>query len=189
MKNRLRIIAGDWRSRQICFPDAAGLRPTPSRVRETLFNWLRHDIVGARCLDLYAGSGALGFEAASRGAASVVVIDANPEVCAVLRDNITRLSAQGMEVEQTDAVLFLNRPAGRVFDLVFVDPPFRQGLISDCGRRLEENGWLAANAKIYTESECEAEPCGIPEQWTVLRSKRAGDVCYRLYSRTASESV
>jgi len=185
MKNRLRIIAGDWRSRQIFFPDASGLRPTPSRVRETLFNWLRDDIVGARCLDLYAGSGALGFEAASRGAASVVFVDSNPDVCAMLRDNIDRLNARRMAVEQVATSHFLSQPAQRGFDLVFIDPPFRRRLIPDCCCHLERNGWLARNVKIYVESECEPALSGMPEQWTVLRSKRAGDVCYRLYSRTA----
>ena len=187
MKNRLRIIAGDWRSRQIFFPDVAGLRPTPSRVRETLFNWLRHDIVGARCLDLYAGSGALGFEAASRGAASVMFVDSNPEVCAMLRDNIERLNTRRMEVEQVETIQFLSEPAPRDFDLVFLDPPFRQRLIPDCCRHLERNGWLARNAKIYIESEREAALSGMPEKWLELCSKRAGEVCYCLYSRTASE--
>jgi 16S rRNA (guanine966-N2)-methyltransferase len=187
MKNRLRIIGGSWRSRQIIFPNASGLRPTPSRVRETLFNWLRYDIVGARCLDLYAGSGALGFEAASRGAALVVLVDCNPEVCAMLRDNIERLNARRMEVEPVETIHLLSRPPPRDFDLVFIDPPFRQGLIPLCCHRLEENGWLARNAKIYIESEAETALSGIPEEWAELRSKTAGEVHYCLYSRTASE--
>lgn len=187
MKNRLRIIGGSWRSRQIVFPDVAGLRPTASRVRETLFNWLCHDIVGARCLDLCSGSGALGFEAASRGADLVVLVDSNPDVCAMLRGNIDRLNTRRMEVEQVETIHFLSQPAQRDFDLLFLDPPYRQGLIPDCCRRLEENGWLARKAKIYLESECEVELSGIPEKWVELRSKRAGEVCYRLYSRAALE--
>lgn len=187
MKNRLRIIAGDWRSRQLPFPDVAGLRPTPSRVRETLFNWLRNDIVGAHCLDLYAGSGALGFEAASRGAASVVLVDSSFPVCAMLRENVSRLKAQRVEVNQADTIHFLSRPPRREFDMIFIDPPFRQGLIARCCRHLERNDWLARNAKIYIESEAGTTLSGIPGDWAVLYNKTAGEVGYHLYSRRGPE--
>lgn len=187
MNHKLRIIAGDWRSRELPFADVAGLRPTPSRVRETLFNWLRNDIAGARCLDLFAGSGALGFEAASRGAAAVVLVDSSPTVCAMLRQNASRLKAQRVEINQTDTIDFLSRPPQRDFDVVFIDPPFRQGLIPGCCLHLQQNDWLARNAKIYIESEAGATLSGLPGNWAVVRNKTAGEVGYHLYSSSGPE--
>jgi 16S rRNA (guanine966-N2)-methyltransferase len=174
VKNKLRIIGGDWRSRQLSFVDAPGLRPTPARVRETLFNWLQYDIFGKQCLDLYAGSGALGFEAASRGAKSVIQVENNVQACRCLKDNALALSAADrITVVQSDVLRYLEGGA-QAFDVVFLDPPFALtnppgvDLHLPAGRRagqpcvnlvvqtcllLENNGWLAKHAKVYVETE------------------------------------
>ncbi|MFA6053245.1 MAG: 16S rRNA (guanine(966)-N(2))-methyltransferase RsmD [Methylobacter sp.] len=203
MKNKLRIIGGDWRSRQLSFVDVPGLRPTPARVRETLFNWLQYDIVGKRCLDLYAGSGALGFEAASRGAKSVTQVESNAQACRCLKENSVALSASQIKIVQSEVLRFLAGDA-ETFDIVFLDPPF--GMINPPGadlhlpercrtgqpcvslavqtcQWLEEKGWLARHARIYVETERHCDLEGIPENWRQLKSKTAGDVGYRLFER------
>lgn len=181
MSNRLRLIGGQWRSRVIDFPDVPGLRPTPGRVRETLFNWLQSDVEGARCLDLYAGSGALGLEALSRGASSATLVDAHPAVCAALRANVRKLSAAA-EVVQCDALRYLAGKASP-YDLVFLDPPFGEGLLADCCRSLEARGWLAPAAIVYIEAEKRLVLDGLPDHWQAVRSKTAGEVGYHLYQR------
>lgn len=180
MRNQLRIIGGDWRSRHIVFDDAPGLRPTPSRVRETLFNWLQSDVFNSRCLDLFAGSGALGFEAASRGAKRVVQVENNPGNCRQLRANAERLAARQIELMQMDVLGYL---AGceQQFDLVFLDPPFGQSLIEPTCRALVEHGVLAAHAKIYIESERHWNPQSLAGAWKLLKHKQAGDVGYCLF--------
>lgn len=203
MKNKLRIIGGDWRSRQLSFVDVPGLRPTPARVRETLFNWLQYDIVGKQCLDLYAGSGALGFEAASRGAKSVIQVENNSQACRCLKDNALVLSAADrVTVVQTDVFRYLAGDA-QAFDLVFLDPPFGLNLVVQTCKQLEAYGWLAKHAKIYVETErhfdfsrgasmprsCAmqignpADLSGMPENWRQLKSKSAGEVGYHLFER------
>lgn len=183
MKNKLRIIGGDWRSRQLSFVDAPGLRPTPARVRETLFNWLQYEIVGKQCLDLYAGSGALGFEAASRGAKSVVQVESNALACRCLKDNSAVLSAADrVTVVQSDVLRYLTGEA-QAFDVVFLDPPFGLNLAAQTCRLLEENGWLAKHAKIYVETERHFDFLGMPENWRQLKSKSAGEVGYHLFER------
>ena len=152
MKNKLRIIGGDWRSRQLSFVDAPGLRPTPARVRETLFNWLQYEIYGKQCLDLYSGSGALGFEAASRGAKLVIQVENNAQACRSLKDNAAVLSAGQIQVVQNDVLRYLTGDA-QAFDVVFLDPPFGQTLVVQTCKLLEQNGWLAKQAKIYVETE------------------------------------
>ena len=129
-RNRVRIIGGEWRSRIIEFPEqiATGLRPTPDRVRETLFNWLGQTLHGKRCLDLFAGSGALGFEAASRGASSVVMVENERHAFAALESNRTKLAAASCRVVQADAMQFINKH-GDLHDIIFVDPPFDSGLL------------------------------------------------------------
>jgi len=179
--NQLRIIGGRWRGRKVPFAALPGLRPTPDRVRETLFNWLAPVIRGSRCLDLYAGSGALGLEAASRGAAGVVMVDHAGEVVGSLREQLAILDAGEVEVIQADVVQWLQGPA-QAFDVVFLDPPFRQGLLSETMRLLEENGWLAADAFIYIEAEKDLRP-DLPEGWEIYRSKQAGQVGYQLVRR------
>lgn len=187
MRNELRIIAGQWRSRKLTFPALPELRPTPARVRETLFNWLRHDIIGARCLDLYAGSGALGFEAASRGAAQVVQVDQHPKVCKALKENIKRLGADRIEVVQKDVERFLAQgPPAQRFELAFLDPPFGRHLAVSCCQRLERYGWLLPGAKIYVEAESRLRLAALPENWRLLSSKKAGEVGYHLLCKNNS---
>lgn len=188
MRNELRIIGGRWRSRRIRFAPEPGLRPTPARVRETVFNWLQHHVAGAVCLDLYAGSGALGFEAVSRGAARVVQVERNPKVCAVLKQSCAMLDAGQINVVCAQALKFLSGQP-EAFDLVFLDPPFRTGQVGPCCRRLEDGGWLKPCARIYVESEAGAAPEGIPANWTLLREKASGDVAYRLYQRLEESRV
>ncbi|MGB5261053.1 MAG: 16S rRNA (guanine(966)-N(2))-methyltransferase RsmD [Gammaproteobacteria bacterium] len=177
-QNQLRIIGGRWRGRKLPFAAMPGLRPTPDRVRETLFNWLAPVIQGSRCLDLFAGSGALGLEAASRGAAEVVMVDHAGEAVGALREQLAVLGADGVDVIQADIVQWLQRPA-QVFDIVFLDPPFRQGLLAESMHLLAANGWLAADACIYIEAEKDLQP-DLPEGWELYRSKQAGQVDYRL---------
>lgn len=183
MKNALRIIGGTWRSRKLQFPDLPGLRPTSDRVRETLFNWLGQDLQGLRCLDLFAGSGALGFEAASRGASRVVLVEQSREACRALRGSCEALgAAERIQVRETDARRFLEG-AVEAFDLVFLDPPFgRQLLVPSCVE-LERRGWLASGAWIYLESEAGEKLEGLPENWHIHRAKQTGDLAYRLCRR------
>jgi 16S rRNA (guanine966-N2)-methyltransferase len=179
--NRLRIIAGTWRGRKLAFAPVAGLRPTPDRVRETLFNWLGTAVHGARCLDLFAGSGALGLEAASRGATEVVLVDSDPLVAHTLRQQLRLLHAQQAHVVQADCERYL-RGAPEVFDLVFLDPPFHRGMLPACLPLLEQGGWLAPGAWIYIEAERTLDP-PLPYGWVVYRSQEAGQVSYRLAQR------
>lgn len=182
MKNKVRIIGGEWRSRQLQVIDAPGLRPTPSRVRETLFNWLQNDIRGSRCLDLYAGSGALGFEAASRGAKLVIQVENNLQVCQALKENAVLLKAQQINIVPMDVMRFLAGDAEAV-DVVFLDPPFGMNLVSQTCQWLEDKLWLTQRAKIYVESECELKLNNLPENWILLKAKTAGDVAYHLFER------
>lgn len=184
IRNEIRIIAGAWRSRKLRFPAFEGLRPTPDRVRETLFNWLRDDIEGARCLDLFAGSGALGFEAASRGARKVVQVESGDTVCAALRQSCALLAADQVCVIQDNVRHYLAGPA-EPFDVVFLDPPFRRGWLQPMGMMLEIRGWLAPHALVYLESERELRLDGLPATWSRIRQGEAGDVAYGLYQRNA----
>ena len=183
MKQQLRIIAGRWRGRNLPFPDVAELRPTPARVRETLFNWLRCDVEGARCLDLFAGSGILGFEAASRGALQVWAVDCHPKVCRAVADNIQRIGAGQIEVIRAEVSRFLAAQAPQTFDLVFMDPPFRIDVLPACCRALESSVWLAPRAKVYIEAPRRRMLEGLPENWELLRSKAAGQVACHLFKR------
>ncbi len=173
--NRVRIIGGQWRSRRIAFADAPELRPTPDRVRETLFNWLGQDLSGRRCLDLFAGAGALGFEALSRGAAEVVMVERSRSAAAALRDNAARLGASALQIVVGDALHFLAGAPPSRFDVVFVDPPYRSGLVAAVLERLPAA--LAGGASVYVESDA---PLALPSAWRVLRRGRAGAVHYHL---------
>jgi 16S rRNA (guanine966-N2)-methyltransferase len=179
--NQLRIIAGRWRGRKLAFAPVPGLRPTPDRVRETLFNWLSPVIAGTRCLDLYAGSGALGLEAASRGAAEVVLVDSSASVAGTLRQELQRLDAGQVRVLQAEASVYL-RGSAQPYDIVFLDPPFREGQLDGIIRQLEDGGWLAADAWVYLETE-RLQTLDLPVNWTVHRSKTAGQVAYYLVRR------
>lgn len=179
--NTLRIIGGQWRGRKLQFPDVEGLRPTTDRVRETLFNWLAPVIHGAHCLDLFSGSGALGLEALSRGAAHAVLLDRNAQAIRALRQHAQTLHCTTLSVHQTNALDYLRQPASETFSVVFLDPPFHQDLITPCAELLESQGWLDAQTRIYIESE----PCPhrLPANWELLRDKRAGQVQYQLWLR------
>lgn len=177
-RQQLRIIGGQWRGRKLCFPDEEGLRPSPDRIRETLFNWLQPVIAGARCLDLFAGSGALGFEALSRGAAEVVFVDRNRRVVEQLKANVALLKAEGAQVLQADGLQYLKGPA-RPFDVIFLDPPFRQALLAPCIEGLQ-GGWLDARSLIYIETERELAEPPLPAGWALHRSKQAGQIAYHL---------
>lgn len=155
--NRLRIIGGQWRSRQLSFVEAPGLRPTPDRIRETLFNWLQGDVASARCLDLFAGSGAIAFEALSRHAAEVVLVEMHPKAARQLRDNLQLLEngdfSRG-EVVNADALNFLKRDS-KPFDLIFLDPPYRKGLLPQVLDLIIRNRLLTERGLIYLEHEAE----------------------------------
>ena len=176
--NRLRIIGGRWRGSRIVFPALPAIRPSPDRVRETLFNWLQQQIVGARCLDLFAGSGALGLEALSRGAAHVTFVDREPQVGRHLAQTLERLGSRDATVVVEDAPRFLLRPA-QPFDIVFLDPPFDSTVLEQVASRLQQ-GWLAPGAHIYVECPADRSLSALPAQWVVHRTKRAGQVGYHL---------
>jgi 16S rRNA (guanine966-N2)-methyltransferase len=175
----IRIIGGRWRSRKLPVLVSEGLRPTPDRVRETLFNWLAPTLPGARCLDLFAGSGALCLEALSRGAAEVVMVEKTPAVAARLRENLERLKAESARVENTDATVFLAR-AVEPFDIIFLDPPFASDLIAQCARLIAERGWVVPGGLVYVEAPSSMEPLPLPADWQLIRSKKAGQVGYHL---------
>jgi 16S rRNA (guanine966-N2)-methyltransferase len=174
----LRIIGGTWRSRRLTFPERTGLRPTPDRVRETLFNWLQPWLPGATCLDLFAGSGALGIECLSRGAGQVVLVEKDAAAVSALRANLALLKAQGAEVVQADALAFLQGPA-RGFDIVFLDPPYDSGLLAASCAQLAAGAWIKREGLIYLEAAGDQD-VPLPSGWTLLRSKHAGQVGYHL---------
>ena len=181
---QLRIIAGSWRGRRLRFPDVEDVRPTPDRVRETLFNWLGPRVHGARCLDLFAGSGALGLEALSRGAAEVVFVERNTVAARALRELLTEWGAQNAHVERADALAWLEGTS-RPFDIVFIDPPFAAGLHVPAAQRLEARGWLAPDARVYLEAPAREPLPELPREWQALKAKQAGEVGYHLFERTA----
>lgn len=177
----LRIIGGQWRSRKLRFDALPGVRPTPDRVRETLFNWLQPWVSGSRCLDLYAGSGILGFEALSRGAHSVVFVDEQAKVVARLRDQMKALDTESAEVVRSRASDWLTQE-GLIFDLVFVDPPFNQGLVTEILERVITH--CSASARIYVESEKRLDANCLPAGWVIEKSNKAARVYFHLLCRT-----
>lgn len=186
----VRIIGGQWRGRKLCFPDLPELRPTPNRVRETLFNWLAPHIVGAHCLDLFSGSGALGFEALSRGAASVLMVDQSAVVIKKLRENAALLGA-----EKTTQFYCGKAPDDKIpvqdrrFDIVFLDPPFHQNYLPRCCEWLERTHCLAPNTLIYIEVESSLPlPLPIPAHWALLHNQKAGQVRYCLVQKEENSS-
>ncbi len=182
ISNQVRIIAGKWRGRKINFPDLLKLRPTPDRVRETLFNWLTPIIVDACCLDLFAGSGALGFEALSRGAKSVLMVDNDPDVIDALKKSRTKLQAEEASIFQAHIPQQALKDTGP-YEIVFLDPPFHKDLLTPCCQWLEESHYLAQHAYIYIECEASLKQVAVPENWTLSRQKVAGQVAYYLYIR------
>jgi 16S rRNA (guanine966-N2)-methyltransferase len=183
-RNSVRIIGGEWRGRRIQFPSIDGLRPTPDRVRETLFNWLQGQIAGVRCLDLFAGSGALGLEALSRGAHEVVFVERDRQAVAALRASLVTLGSRRGRVVERDALAYLG-DAPEPFDVVFLDPPFAQGGLGGLCTLLETHGWLAPGASIYLELAARAERPALPAGWSVRRDTRAGEMQGLLAQRRA----
>lgn len=175
----MRIISGRWRRRLLPVPEVKGLRPTPDRVRETLFNWLAGAIAGARCLDLFAGSGALGFEAASRGAEEVVLVERDPVAVASMRREAAALGGSQLEVIQAEARRWL-QGEGRPFDIVFLDPPYDGDDPVDLCTVLARGGWLAPGALVYLESRKALALEALPAGWRLLRRQKAGQVRYHL---------
>lgn len=177
----LRIIGGRWRGRKLRFTAAEGLRPTPDRVRETLFNWLAADIRDARCLDLFSGSGALGLEALSRGAAHCDFVDRNPASIAQIRNHLEELGAQALGSCHAAMASDFLAGADSPWDIVFIDPPFGQALVAPVCESLQNRALLAAGASIYIETGAGDTVPQLPEPWQLHREKTAGAVCYRLY--------
>jgi len=184
---RLRIIGGKWRSRLLPVADLTGLRPTTDRVRETLFNWLQNDVPGAHCLDLFAGSGALGLEAASRGAASVTLLEMQNQAVAILAENIKTLEADQVQVIRSDAINWLKTKSSDSFDVVFIDPPFDSDYLVQACELLESQHCLAEHACIYLEMDYMQDLPELPKSWSVTREKKTGQVRYYLVRRNFVE--
>lgn len=199
-QGKLRIIGGKWRSRVLPVVDLPGLRPTTDRVRETLFNWLQDDISGARCLDLFAGSGALGFEAASRGAVSTTMLEMQSKASAVLAENIKALKADNIQLVRQDAIIWLKagglkthgltntgseNSASQPFDIVFLDPPFDSDLLAQACNLLEQQQCLSEHAYIYLEMDGKQNLPNLPVNWSIQKEKKAGQVRYYLVQRNA----
>lgn len=178
--SELRIIGGRWRGRRIRFHAGPGVRPTPDRIRETLFNWLQPVVAGSRCLDLFCGSGALAIEALSRGAATVTLVDTSTAALQDAARNLERLGAQGYELARADALEWLRSAHPARWNIVFLDPPFGQDLLAGCLALLGQPGMLAPGARIYVESGSSEPLPELPDGWTLHREKTAGNVSYRL---------
>ena len=183
--NRVRIGGGEWRSRLLSFPDIPGLRPTPDRVRQTLFNWLGQELHGLHCLDLFSGTGVLGFEALSRGAVSVAMVEKSLSAYKALQENKALLKTNAAQLFHMDAAQYLSRRAGlrssqpqdpeQPFDIVFLDPPYKQGLLASILPELKLH--LNADSLVYAEAEYALES---NEEWQVLKQGKAGNVFYHL---------
>lgn len=169
---KVRIIAGKWRGRKLDVIDAPGLRPTPDRLRETLFNWIQQEIVGARCLDLFAGTGALGFEALSRDAAEVVMIESDPKIVESLKLHAELLKSENHIIELADGLSWI-KPGIRPFDIIFLDPPFRQDYIVKCCDLIIKESLLNPHGLVYIESEKNLK---MPNGWQIKKQKTAGQV-------------
>lgn len=184
----VRIIGGACRSRRIRFAGPRTLRPTPDRVRETLFNWLAPRIRGARCLDLFAGSGALGFEAASRGAAAVTMVEIDPDACTCLEQNRRLLELDNITIYRDSAFAFLRR-CEEIFDIVFVDPPFDAGAAGPALAILLERGRISGDGVVYLEQRARDHPHDDIPGWVTIRRQRAGEVDFRLLAPADSPAM
>ncbi len=183
--NQVRIIGGRHRGRRLSFIPGRGLRPTPDRARETLFNWLQAEIQGSRCLDLFAGSGALGLEAVSRGCSFLCAMEQNRASAQRLRDNVSLLHEEAsVEVLQGDALRLLRSPPQLPFDIALLDPPFADGLMPGACAALEANAWLAADALIYLEQDAHRAWPTLPGNWQLHREGTAGQSAHRLLRRS-----
>lgn len=192
-RNSVRIIAGAWRGRRVRFPDVPGLRPTPDRVRETLFNWLQDSLAGARCLDLFAGSGALGLESLSRGAAAVVFVEQAPAAARSLVVELGRLggTTRARVVEMGAARFLLTRDPGLApgFDVVFLDPPFGRDALAEFMPLVDSGDWIRPGGLCYLENEKAAGTPELPLHWELLKSKSAGEVRYHLVRVNARDGL
>lgn len=180
----IRIIAGNWRGRKLPVHDIEGLRPTTDRVKETVFNWLMNDVRGSITLDCFSGSGSLGFEALSRGAANVTMIEMDNLAANQLKQNLALLNVDNAKLVKQDCLKYLKQHGLGPFDLVFIDPPFRQGLAQSVCELLESQQLLSPTALIYLEVESELKDLKVPENWQLLKQKTAGQVYCRLYRRS-----
>ena len=184
ISNQVRIIGGIHRGRRLRFANVPGLRPTGDRVRETLFNWLAPVIEGADCLDLFAGSGALGFEAASRGAGRILMLDRSPKVVRQLRENIDLMKLERTQARQTDALKWL-RGEPESFDLIFLDPPFADDLLDRLLSQLADGAWLKPGGRVYLEADAKAGLPPLPAGLVMQKEKRLGQVVFGLAGKAA----
>ena len=183
-ENSVRIISGKYKSRKITFPSQSEVRPTGNRIRESLFNWIQLEITNSRCLDLFAGSGALGIEALSRGAAIATFIESNREAAFYIKKNLKNLGAINSELIIAEATSWLKCSKDiDPFDIVFLDPPFKANLMFDCFQLLESNNMIADNGSIYIETETEFKEEILPESWRLSHKNQAGKVFYYLYKK------
>ena len=183
VKNQVKIIGGEWKRKNISFIDSPGLRPTPGRVRETLFNWLEQDLTGKVCLDLFSGSGVIGFESLSRGAKNVVMIEKSPQVFKMIQENQKLLQADGAVLHLTDALTFLEKNTTK-FDIIFCDPPFNESwedkLFPQLANHLSEDGL------IYFESEASIKEYSV---FNIAKKRKAGNVFYHLVTLKNNDSI
>ncbi|OGT22726.1 MAG: 16S rRNA (guanine(966)-N(2))-methyltransferase RsmD [Gammaproteobacteria bacterium RIFCSPHIGHO2_02_FULL_42_13] len=182
LKNQVKIMAGKWRGRNIKFPTSDGLRPTANRTRETLFNWLAPVINHINCLELFAGSGSLGFESLSRGAGHVVMIDTSTEAVQQLKETAKTLNAENLTIHQMTAEQYIQTSKEK-FDLVFIDPPFSSNLVEPICHLLDKQDLLNPNAYIYIETQKKLSPPTVPASWQILKAKIAGQVAYYLIKK------
>lgn len=180
-------MAGTLRGSRLVVAESPGLRPTPDRVRETVFNWLAPVVAGASCLDLYAGTGAMGIEALSRGAGSCVFVERDRHLAAALRANLARLKVVAGQVVEDDALRYLDDDA-QASDIVFLDPPFDAGLWGATVHKLELGGWLRADAWVHVEMPADLQP-QVPPTWSLYRHGHAGGMAHALYRRTARDPL
>ena len=184
----LRIIGGRWRGRKLTVIDSEGLRPTPSRVRETLFNWLQFSLSGANCLDLFAGTGALGLEAASRGVEKITLVEFNARTAEQLSKNCQQLGADNYQLVNKDAVTFLSGDQDQ-YDIVFIDPPYKLEIWSEIAEQLVSQDCLSLNALIYVEYPLTAIKPLLPSKWQLIKEKKAGGVNYCLFKNTVGQTI
>ncbi|MCK5819122.1 MAG: 16S rRNA (guanine(966)-N(2))-methyltransferase RsmD [Psychromonas sp.] len=181
----IRLISGKWRGKKLLVKNSLGLRPTTDRTKETLFNWLMHDIQDATCLDCFSGSGSLAFEALSRFAKHVQLIEQNTSAIKQLQANALQLKATNISIVEGDCIKFLQQSTSQTYDIVFVDPPFSHDLIQPCCKLLENNGYLSDNALIYIEMESDISDLKLPKNWTLLKEKKTRQVIYQLYTHVS----
>ena len=177
----IRLISGKWRGKKLPVKNIEGLRPTSDRTKETLINWLMHDINDANCLDCFSGSGSLAFEALSRFAKKVTLLEKDKSVVKQLRENLAVLNVDNATLCEGDTINYLKQAATEQYNIIFIDPPFNKGLVQPCCDALNSNGYLATDALIYVEREVDLTGLNIPNSWQLLKEKVTGQVVYQLY--------